>query len=74
MWGFFFYSALNSVLTTNKGQPKDKFVLSFLIEEGEGCQDTPRYTHLKCKKVYFSKGGIFIWRWGEGNAYEVMSH
>ena len=32
----FFYSALNSVSTTNKGQPKDKFVFSFLIEGGGG--------------------------------------
>ena len=70
----FFSTALNSVLSTNKGQPKDKFVFSFLLESrGEEGQDTPRYTHLKCKKGYFSKGGIFIWR-GGGNAYEVLSH
>ena len=31
---FFFYSALNSVLTTNIGQSKDKFIFSFLLEEG----------------------------------------
>ena len=30
----FFYSALNSVLTTNIGQSKDKFIFSFLLEEG----------------------------------------
>ena len=47
---FFFCTALNSVLSTNKGQPKDKFVFSFLLESrGEEGQDTPRYTHLKCK-------------------------
>ena len=46
----FFYSALNSVSTTNKGQPKDKFVFSFLLESrGEEDQDAPTYTHLKCK-------------------------
>ena len=57
----FFYSALNSVSTTNKGQPKVKFVFSFLIGGGgKGGQDTPRYTHLKCKKGYFYKGGIFM--------------
>ena len=42
---------------------KVKLVFSFLLEGGggvEGGQDTPRNTHLKCKKEYFSKGGIFI--------------
>ena len=46
----FFCTALNSVLSTNKAQPKDKFVFSFLLESrGEEGQDAPRYTHLKCK-------------------------
>ena len=63
LYEVFFCIALNSVLSTNKGQPNDKFAFSFLLEWGggrEGGQDTPRYTHLKCKKGYFSKGGIFI--------------
>ena len=72
----FFCTALNSVLSINKGQPKDKFVFSVLLEGGRegGGQDTPRYTHLKCKKGYLSKGGIFIWRGEGGNAYEVLPH
>ena len=37
----FFYSALNSVLTTNKGQPKDKFVFSFFYWRGEREVTTP---------------------------------
>ena len=49
----------------------DKLIFSsffFLLEGGgtkEGCQDTPRYTHLKSKKGYSSKGSIFGGREGQ---------
>ena len=60
---FFFCSALNSVLSQIKDNPRINLPSVFYWRWGggrEGGQDTPRYTHLKCKKGYFSNGGIFI--------------
>ena len=68
---FFQISILKLCLDHNtiKEKPMDTFCLQFFWRGWVGGQDTPRYTHLKSKKGYFSEDSI-CW---EDTGYEVVS-